>query len=76
MLNGYALQTFVRFACDFAVEDAEIIYIVCLHNTFMFVVIVIPEVGPMSWNAAYVEVSNGTKLGDSIVEKLIELKII
>jgi len=40
------------------------------------VVIVMPEVGPMSWNAAYVEVSNGTKLGDSIVEKLIELKII
>jgi hypothetical protein len=40
------------------------------------VVIVIPEVGPMSWNAAYVEVSNSTKLGDSIVEKLIDLKII
>ena len=40
------------------------------------VVIVMPEVGPMSWNAAYVEVNNGTKLGDSIVEKLIELKII
>jgi hypothetical protein len=40
------------------------------------VVIVMPEVGPMSWNAAYVEVSNSTKLGDSIVEKLIELKII
>jgi hypothetical protein len=40
------------------------------------VVIVIPDVGPMSWNAAYVEVSNGTKLGDTIVEKLMELKII
>ena len=40
------------------------------------VVIVMPDVGPMSWNAAYVEVSNGTKLGYAIVEKLIELKII
>lgn len=40
------------------------------------VVIVVPEVGPMSWNAAYTEVSNNTKIGDSIVEKLIEQKII
>ena len=40
------------------------------------VVIVMPDVGPMSWNAAYVEISNSTKLGDAIVEKLIELKII
>lgn len=40
------------------------------------VVIMLPEVGPMSWNAAYVEVNNGTKIGDAIVEKLIELKII
>lgn len=40
------------------------------------VIIVLPEVGPMSWNAAYVEVSNNTKLGDTIVEKLVELKII
>ncbi|MCX6713705.1 MAG: hypothetical protein NTV48_01200 [Candidatus Vogelbacteria bacterium] len=40
------------------------------------VVIVVPEVGPMSWNAAYIEINNDTKLGDMIVEKLIELKII
>lgn len=40
------------------------------------VILVLPETGPMSWNAAYVEVSNNTKLGDTIVEKLIELKII
>lgn len=40
------------------------------------VVIMLPKVGPMSWNAAYVEVSNGTKIGDEIVEKLIELKIV
>ena len=40
------------------------------------VVIVLPEIGPLSWNAAYAEVSNNTKIGDTIVEKLIELKII
>ncbi|MDE1966585.1 MAG: hypothetical protein KGI45_00725 [Patescibacteria group bacterium] len=40
------------------------------------VVVVMPDVGPLTWNAAYVEVNNGTKLGDAIVEKLIELKII
>lgn len=40
------------------------------------VVIALPEVGPMSWNAVYVEVNNNTKLGSTIVEKLIELKII
>jgi len=40
------------------------------------VIIVLPEVGPMTWNAAYLEVSNQTRLGEKIVEKLIELKII
>ena len=40
------------------------------------VVIVVPEIGPMSWNAAYTEVNNNTKIGDLIVEKLIEQKII
>lgn len=40
------------------------------------VVVVMPDVGPMSWNAAYIEVNNDTKLGNAIVEKLIESKII
>ena len=40
------------------------------------VILVVPEIGPLSWNSAYVEVSNNTKLGDTIVEKLVELKII
>lgn len=40
------------------------------------IVITLPEIGPMSWNASYVEVNNGTKIGDAIVEKLIKLKII
>ena len=40
------------------------------------VVISLPEIGPMSWNASYIEVNSGTKIGDTIVEKLIELNII
>jgi hypothetical protein len=40
------------------------------------VILVLPDTGPLTWNAAYVEVKNGTKIGDTIVEKLIELKII
>jgi hypothetical protein len=40
------------------------------------VVIVLPDVGPLTWNAAYIEVNNGTKVGDTIVEKLLELNII
>lgn len=40
------------------------------------VVVVMPDVGPMSWNAAYIEVNSDTKLGNAIVEKLIESKII
>jgi hypothetical protein len=40
------------------------------------VIVTVPDVGPLTWNSAYIEVQNGTKLGDAIVEKLIELKII
>jgi hypothetical protein len=40
------------------------------------VIIALPDIGPMSWNAVYVEVNSNTKLGDTIVDKLIELKII
>ena len=40
------------------------------------VILVLPDKGPITWNVAYIEVSNNTKLGDVIVEKLIELKII
>lgn len=31
---------------------------------------------PLSWNAAYVEIKNRTKIGGMILEKLTELKII
>ncbi|MEK7586363.1 MAG: hypothetical protein AAB453_00655 [Patescibacteria group bacterium] len=40
------------------------------------IVTVLPEVGPMSWNAVYIEVSNNTKIGKTIIERLIALKII
>ena len=40
------------------------------------VILVLPDTGPLTWNAAYIEVKNGTKISDTIVEKLIELKII
>jgi len=40
------------------------------------VILVLPDKGPITWNVAYIEVSNNTKLGDVIVEKLIEFKII
>ena len=40
------------------------------------VVIVLPQIGLLTWNASYIEVNNGTKIGDMIIEKLIELKII
>jgi len=40
------------------------------------IVFTLPDIGPMSWNAVYAEVNNNTKIGDTIVAKLIELKII
>ena len=40
------------------------------------VILVLPEKGPVTWNVAYAEVNAGTKLGDEIIKKLIELKII
>lgn len=32
--------------------------------------------GPISWEVAYLEIKNNTKLGQEIVKKLEELKII
>ncbi|MDP2860668.1 MAG: hypothetical protein Q8N98_03040 [bacterium] len=40
------------------------------------IVYVLPEKGPITWNAVYLEVSNNTELGKTILEKLDELKII
>ena len=40
------------------------------------VVVVLPEKGPLTWNVAYLEISAGTKIGENIIEKLVELQII
>lgn len=40
------------------------------------IVLVLPERGPITWNVAYTEINNDTKLGEVILQKLKELKII
>lgn len=40
------------------------------------IVLVLGEKGPISWNVAYIEIKNDTKLGEEILGKLDELKII
>lgn len=40
------------------------------------IVLVLDESGPITWNAAYIEINNDTKLGEQIFDKLVKLKII
>ena len=40
------------------------------------VILVLSDRGPITWNVASLEISNGTELGKIILIKLIELKII
>jgi len=40
------------------------------------IVWVLPEKGPITWNVAYLEINNDTSLGEEILQKLIDLKII
>ncbi len=40
------------------------------------IILALPGTGPITWNAAYSEIDNNTKLGEKIFEKLLELKII
>jgi hypothetical protein len=39
-------------------------------------IVVVIDREPYSWNAAYLEMLNDTKLGKEILEKLIEMEII
>jgi len=39
-------------------------------------ILVLDEKGPISWEVAYLEVENKTKLGDIILKKLAEMEII
>ncbi|MCL4374610.1 hypothetical protein M1523_01975 [Patescibacteria group bacterium] len=40
------------------------------------IILVLPEVGPVTWQVGYLEISAETKLGEKILEKLIQLKIV
>ena len=40
------------------------------------IIAVLPNVGPVTWNVAYLEISNDTELGKKILEKLSNFKII
>lgn len=40
------------------------------------VILVLPQIGAITWNVASLEVNGGTELGQTIINKLIELKII
>lgn len=39
-------------------------------------ILVLEDQGPISWEVAYLEVKNKTNLGEKILRKLTELKII
>lgn len=40
------------------------------------IILVLPERGPITWNIAYLEIKQDTKLGEEILKKLAELGII
>jgi len=40
------------------------------------IVLVLPEKGPLTWNAAYIEIENKTQLGAIILQKLSDLNIV
>ncbi|MFH1225932.1 MAG: hypothetical protein V1684_01430 [bacterium] len=40
------------------------------------VILVLPQIGAITWNVASLEVNGETELGQTVIDKLIELKII
>lgn len=40
------------------------------------IILVIPEKGPITWQVARLEIDNNTELGNIILKKLLDLKII
>ena len=40
------------------------------------IILVLKDKGPITWNVVYFEVKNDTKLGEEILSRLDELKII
>lgn len=39
-------------------------------------IVLVLDVGPITWNVAFLEINNDTRLGEEIFNKLVELKII
>jgi len=52
------------------------IYVNLPVNLRSEIIAVLPNVGPLTWNVAYLEIENDTQLGKQILEKLEGLKII
>jgi len=40
------------------------------------IILVLDDIGPITWDVAFLEVSNNTRLGTIILKKLIDMKII
>ena len=40
------------------------------------IILVLDDEGPITWKIAYLEIENGTKLGETIFKKLEELEFI
>ncbi len=40
------------------------------------IILVLEECGPITWNVAFIEINNETELGNKIIKKLSDLKII
>jgi hypothetical protein len=40
------------------------------------IVVVLDDIGPITWNTAYVEISNETAIGVKILKRLEELELI
>jgi hypothetical protein len=40
------------------------------------VILVLPELGPITWHVAYLEISHDTEVGKDILTRLIEFNII
>lgn len=61
-------------------EDKKIRFIKTFSNLPLNIrneiVYVFPDKGPITWNVAYLEISNDTSLGKEILNKLDSLEII
>jgi hypothetical protein len=40
------------------------------------VIVILPNIGPVTWNVAFLEIDGETELGKDIITTLVDLKII